>query len=140
VRFFRFSSMPHGAGAIALPKKAADVRQLTPWVIVVAVGLAYPLAVLAGGAPRFPSRDECVHPATRDGDIDAVFGYFDSQREAERLRERALEVGFQGTEIELNACGRVRVALGGIPTLEVGRDLAEEARPVGFQVTLEQAG
>jgi hypothetical protein len=81
-----------------------------------------------------------VHPATRDGDVDAVFGYFDSQREAERLRERALEVGFQGTEIELNACGRVRVALGGIPTLEVGRDLAEEARPVGFQVTLEQAG
>jgi len=108
-------------------------------VILLAVALAYPLSVLAGGAPRFPSRDECVRPATEDGDIDAVFGYFDSEREAVLLRDRALGAGFQGTEIQ-GGCGRVRVAVGGIPTLDVGHNLVAEARSVGFEVTLEQAG
>ena len=116
------------------------MRRLVPWAIIVAVALAYPLAVVAGGAPRFPSRDECVRPATEDGDIDAVFGYLDSERDAVVVRDRALASGFIGTELQWNGCGRVRVAVGGIPTLEVGSDLAEEARSVGFEVTLEQAG
>jgi len=116
------------------------VRRLATWAVVFVLALAYPLAVIAGGAPRFPSRDECVRPATEDGDIDAVFGYFDSEREAIVLRDRALGVGFLGTEIQWNGCGRVRVAVGGVPTLDVGHQLAEEARAVGLEVTLEQAG
>jgi hypothetical protein len=95
---------------------------------------------LARGAPRFPSRDECIRPATKDGDLDAVFGYFDSERDAVAMRDRALGAGFQGTEIEGTGCGRVRVSVGGVPTLDVGRELVEEARSVGFKVTLEQAG
>lgn len=116
------------------------MRRIAPWVIVVAVGIAYPLVAVAGGTPLFPSRGDCVRPATEDGDIDAVFGYFDSEREAVALRDRALEVGFLGTEIQWNGCGRVRVAVGGVPTLDVGRQLAEEAHAVGLDVTLEQAG
>ena len=116
------------------------MRRIAPWVIVVAVGIAYPLVEVAGGTPLFPSRGDCVRPATEDGDIDAVFGYFDSEREAVALRDRALEVGFLGTEIQWNGCGRVRVAVGGVPTLDVGRQLAEEAHAVGLDVTLEQAG
>jgi hypothetical protein len=38
-----------------------------------------------------------------------------------------------------NACGRIRVAVGGIPTLAVGQEFVQEARRVGFEVTLEQA-
>jgi hypothetical protein len=106
---------------------------------VLALALVYPLAVLASGAPRFPSRAECVRPATEDGDIEAVFGYFDSVQEAAIVRDRALAVGFQGTEVRENACGLVEVAVGGIPTLEVGREFAEQARSVGFEVTLAQA-
>ena len=116
------------------------MRRRERWVVVLALGLAYPLVVLAGSSPRFPSRDECVRPATADGDIVAVFGYFDSEREAVATRDRAVGVGFVGTEVEANGCGRVRVAVGGIPTLAVGRELVEEARNVGFDVTLEQAG
>ena len=116
------------------------MRRLVPWAIVLALALAYPLAEVAGGTPRFPSRDECVRPAVEDGDIDAVFGYFDSERDARAVRDRALAAGFMGTEIQWNGCGRLRVAVGGIPTLKVGRDLAEEAGSVGFEVTLEQAG
>lgn len=116
------------------------MRRFLPWAIILAVGLAYPLAVVAGGAPHFPSRADCVRPAIEDGDIDAVFGYFDSEREAVAVRDRALASGFIGTELHWNGCGRVRVAVGGIPNLGVGGDLAEEARSVGLEVTLEQAG
>lgn len=126
--------------AIAGNTEGIDVRRLVPLTIVLAVGIAYPLLVLAGGAPRFPSRDECVRPATEDGDIDAVFGYFDSERDAVVVRDRALGAGFRGTEVRLDGCGRARVAVGGVPTLDVGRELVEEARSVGFDVTLEQAG
>jgi hypothetical protein len=115
------------------------VRRLAPWAVVLALVSVYPLAVLATGAPRFPSRDECVRPATEDGDIEAVFGYFESMQEASVVRDKALAVGFQGTEAQWNGCGLVEVAVGGIPTLEVGRDFAEQARSVGFEVTLVQA-
>jgi len=115
------------------------VRRLAPWAVVLALALVYPISVLASGAPRFPSRAECVKPALEDGDIEAVFGYFDSVQEASIVRDKALAVGFEGTELQWNGCGRVRVAVGGIPTLEVGRAFAEQALSVGFEVTLVQA-
>ena len=115
--------------------------RLVPWMIVVVSALAYPFVVLAlAGAPAFPSRDSCVRPAMEDGEIDAVFGRFDSERAATSVRARALAAGFQGTEAAGDGCGRVRVFLSGIPTMEVGREFAEEARSVGFEITLEQAG
>jgi hypothetical protein len=116
------------------------MKRLAPWLLIATVALAYPIGVLAQGAPPFPSRDECAHPATGDGEIEAVFGRFDSEREARELQENALAVGFAGTEVERDACGRARVFLPGIPTLAVGEDFAEQARSAGFEVTLEQAG
>jgi len=116
------------------------LRRVPLWLAVVALALAYPAFVLATGAPEFPSRDDCVVPATTDGDIDAVFGYFDYERDATKTRDRALATGFIGTELAWNGCGRVRVAVGGIPTLAVGAEFVEQARGVGFEVTLEQAG
>ena len=107
------------------------MTRLAPWLIVAAVLIAYPVATLAAGGADFPTREECVQPATEDGDIDAVFGYFDSEADAAEMRDRALEVGFQGTEFEMNACGRVRVAVGGIPTLAVGREFVEQAKAAG---------
>jgi hypothetical protein len=116
------------------------VRRIAPWLAAAALVLAYPAYVLATeGGPSFPSRDECVEPATTDGDIIAVFGYFDSEQEAVVARDRALEVGFIGTETAPDGCGRVRVAVGGITTLEVGREFAAQARDVGLDVTLERA-
>lgn len=116
------------------------MREARLWAAVLVLALVYPLATLAGGAPRFPSRDDCVRPATADGDIDAVFGYFVSETEGREMLDRALAVGFQGTELTWNGCGRVRVAVGGIPTLEVGHEFVEQARSAVFEVTLEQAG
>ena len=114
------------------------MRRLAPWLVVAGLALAYPLVTLAGGSPEFPTREDCVHPATSEGEVDAVFGYFENELDAAELRDRALAVGFQGTELAWNGCGRVRVALAGIPTLEVGREFAEQARAAGLPVTLEQ--
>jgi len=116
------------------------VRRAGPWLLIAALALVYPVVTLATGDPHFPARDDCVHPARMDGDIDAVFGYFDTELEAAGVRDRALAVGFVGTEMEWNGCGRVRVAVGGIPTLAVGQAFADQARGVGLEVTLEQAG
>lgn len=115
------------------------MSRLAPWLLVLGLLLVYPLVTMLEGGPTFPTRDDCVRPATSDGNIDAVFGYFDDELEAAAVRDRALGVGFTGTELAWNACGRVRVAVGGIPTLDVGREFVEQARGVGFDITLEQA-
>jgi hypothetical protein len=115
------------------------VKRAAPWLVILGLALVYPVVTLATGAPSFPTRADCVHPAIVDGDIDAVFGYFDDEKSAIRMRDRALAVGFEGTSLAWNACGRIRVAVGGIPTLEVGREFVEQARGVGFEVTIEQA-
>jgi hypothetical protein len=116
------------------------VRSRSLWLVVVVAALVYPLAVLAGGGPSFPSRDDCARPA-RDGvEVQAVFGRFDSEAEAGRLRDRAVEVGFTGTELERDACGQVKVVQNDLPSLSVAQEFADEVRSVGLEVTLEQAG
>lgn len=123
---------------VLVTKRSA--RGLRSWLIVVAVALAYPLAVLAGGGPSFPTPNDCERSAVAGEPIDAVFGRFDTDAEARRMQERVLAVGFQGTEWQRDGCGHVRVFLPGIPTLEVGRTFVREARAAGFDVTLERAG
>jgi hypothetical protein len=115
-------------------------HRLLPLALVALAAIAYPLAVIASGAPRFPSRAECVHVATKDGDIEAVFGRFDSRRDAEAQVKRVVGLGFKGAEIERDACGRLKVAVHGITTLAVGRELAAEADRVGLRVVLEYVG
>jgi hypothetical protein len=109
------------------------------WAIVLVVALAYPLSVLARGTPHFPSREECVHPATEDGDIAAVFGYFDSEHDADVMRDRALSAGFKGPRPRRRlwprpGCGRWD------PVSRRGASTRGEAQSVGLHVTLEQAG
>jgi hypothetical protein len=112
--------------------------RVLPWAIVVVVGLAYPLAVLAGGGPRFPTAAECVHTAQADGDLEVVFARTDTPTAAAALLQRVLTVGFKGSQVEPDGCGRWKVAVHGIPTLEVGDQVMAEARSVGLQPTLEQ--
>jgi hypothetical protein len=115
------------------------VRRLAPWAVAVAVALAYPLAVVAfSGAPDFPSRDDCVAPVTGEGELEVVFGYRDSERDAAELQAQVLALGFTGTELERDGCGRVRVSVEGVPTREIGEEVIREAQGVGLAPTLEQ--
>ena len=100
--------------------------------------LAYPAATLATGAPRFPSRHECVRPAVAGEPVDVVYGYFDSPLEAADLLERVLTVGLTGTETIFDACGRWKVVLEGVPSLEIARGVQEGAASVDLESTLER--
>jgi hypothetical protein len=109
------------------------------WLLIGTVALVYPLVVLAGGAPRFPSRHDCVHPAKSDDNIEAVFGHFSTTAAAEAVRQRAAHSGFKNLQLEADGCGLFKVTLRGIPSLAVGRDFLAEADKVGFHPALEQA-
>lgn len=109
--------------------------------MLVVVALAYPLGVVAGGLPRVPSRADCVRPATHEGEgLEVVFGHLSSLREATDLQARALKVGFQGTQVTHDGCGRYKVAIPGVPSIKVGEEIIAEARSVGLEATLEQSG
>jgi hypothetical protein len=114
-------------------------RRLLPIALVLAAAIAYPVAIVSGGAPHFPDRSDCVHLATKDGEIDAVFGRFDKRSDAAARLRVVLGRGFTGSKIEGDGCGRLKVVVHGIPTLAVGKELAAEARRVGLHVTLEHA-
>jgi hypothetical protein len=113
--------------------------RILPWALLLVATLVYPLTVVAGGGPRFPSQAECLHPAKTDGNVEAVFARFGSSDRAEVLLRRVLHAGFKGTQVEPDGCGLLKVTLHGIPTLQVGRDFIAEAETVGFHPTLEQA-
>jgi hypothetical protein len=115
-------------------------HRLLPWIALLAIAMAYPLVVLAGGGAHFPTRTECIHPVKGGGDIEAVFGRFTTYAAAESLLQRAAHSGFENLRIESDGCGLQKVTLQGIPSVEVGRDFVTEANRVGFRPRLEQGG
>ncbi len=107
--------------------------------IVLVPLLAYPAATLATGAPRFPTRDECVHPAVEGEPVDVVYGRFDSPLEAAALLERVLTVGLdRDGDRSSTACGRWKVVLEDVPSIEIARGVQEGAASVDLEPTLER--
>jgi hypothetical protein len=103
--------------------------------------LAYSAALLASGAPAFPSREDCARVATGDApELEVVYGRLDELAPAEDLLARLTAVGFVGTELELDACGRWKVAYDRIESLSQGEALAEQARRAGFEARVELGG
>lgn len=106
--------------------------------VLLAAAVGYPALTLAEeGEPRFPSVSDCVRQPVDGELVQVVFGYRDTFPEAIELRDRALAVGFLGTEAAQDGCGRVRVAVGGVPSIGVGEEILEAARGVGLDPTLE---
>jgi hypothetical protein len=103
--------------------------------------LAYPAVTVAGGAPRFPTRDECARPATHDADdLEVVYGRLDDPVAAAKLLADLTGVGFIGAEVEPDACGRWKVSYDAIASLAEGEALAEQVRAAGFDATVEHEG
>jgi hypothetical protein len=105
--------------------------------IVVVPLLGYPLVTLAGGSPRFPSREECVRPPVEGKPVDVIFGRFDDPELAAETRDRVVAVGFTGTEARPDGCGRWKVVLEDVPSLETSREIQAEAATVDLRPTLE---
>jgi hypothetical protein len=107
-------------------------------VVVLVPLLGYPLVTLAGGAPRFPTRAECARAASAGADdVQVVYGRLDDVVLAEDLLARLTSVGFVGAEIELDDCGRWKVAYGAVDSFEQAGALAEQARANGFDARVE---
>ena len=125
--------MPRVAGA---RRVALAPRHVAVAIVAAAVAI-YPAITLAGGAPRFPDYADCVKQPTAGSKARVVFGYAETYSDANALRDRVLDLGFEGTEVAQDGCGRLRVSLNGVPSLEVASKVATEARQAGLEPTLE---
>jgi len=117
-------------------------RVIVTCAVIVGVPLVgYPLALVAsGGVPTFPSRAaECAPQAIEGQKVDVVFGRFDTLGESIPLRDRALSVGFQGTEAVPDGCGRFVVRIHGIDSITVGKEIQAEAATVDLKPGLERS-
>jgi len=125
------------APAVAPRTTSQVARAPLAAAILVAALAVYPAVTIARGKPRFPSADDCVRAPVEGQKVRVVFGYRDTYPEAIAVRDRALEVGFQGTEAAQDGCGRVRVFLDDVPTRKIGEEIVREANTVDLQPTVE---
>lgn len=109
--------------------------------LVVAVPLlAYPIVVVASGAPGFPgNRGECGRVATTDGqgELELVFGHLASIAAADELRAGLAGAGFENVHVKADGCGLWKVTSDGIDTFAQGRNAADKARRAGFHARME---
>ena len=113
-----------------------DRRVLAAAIVLVPL-VGYVLLALAEGAPRFPTRDECVHAPIEGQPVDVVFGRRSGPVDAAELRDRVVSVGFLGVESLPDGCGRWKVVLQGVPSMDIARGVQEEAASVDLEPTLE---
>jgi hypothetical protein len=92
----------------------------------------------ARGDFRFLEAAECRSEARAGEETLVVFGRTSSFAEARALQARAIEVGFQGTDIGPDACARLRVHVQ-VKSPKIGRELQAEAKTVNLHPTLEPA-
>lgn len=122
-------------------REAVRSAAALPAAIVVVPLLVYPILTLTGGWPRFPTRDECVHVATRDADdLEVVYGRLDDPVAAEKLFGELTRVGFVGNDLEPDTCGHWKVSYDAIATLAEGMALVEGAHRAGFDARVEHEG
>jgi len=127
------SLVPERIGEVA----AHTVRPARAALLAGALALAYPVAALAHGLPRFPDRGDCVRAPVEGQPVAVVFGRFDTLRAADALAQRAEHVGFQGLRIEQDGCGRLVVWLPNAPDVKTGESVVAEARGARFETHLE---
>lgn len=114
-----------------------NARLAAALAVVLVPLLGYPLFTVAGGQPRFPTREECIHRPIADRPVDVVYARFDDPRLASDQLDRVLGVGFAGTKVLPDGCGRWKVVLENVPSLEIGREIQKEAETVDLYPTLE---
>jgi hypothetical protein len=114
--------------------KAARLLGLATLVGLLCV--AVPSLGLSSSAPNSAKRaDACGRQEFVSG-LEAVFGRFKTHQQALAYRTRVTGVGFVNANL-IEGCDGFRVVVRGIDTFDVGVDLQNEARRVGFPVTLE---
>jgi hypothetical protein len=109
--------------------------------IVVVPLVGYPLLTLTGGRPRFPTRAECAQGARPGNEpVEVVYGRFDDPVAANELLSRVVGLGFVGTELAFEPCGRWKVRYDSVASFEQALALAREAREAGLDPRVESGG
>ena len=79
--------------------------------------------------------------ATRDaGDLEVVYGRFDDPVAARALLARVVALGFVGTEVGLDACGRWKVSTRAVRLVRPRTGTCEEARRAGLSPKRRDGG
>ena len=114
------------------------LRVLAAAIVLVPL-LGFPIATMADGAPRFPSRADCARVAhgSMDAALEVVYGRLDDPVAADTLLAELTTVGFIGAEVELDSCGRWKVSYDAIDSFAQGEALVEQARRAGFDPRVE---
>jgi hypothetical protein len=93
---------------------------------------------LPGGPPRFPSASDCVLRPVEGDQVRVVLGYTSSYQDAFALRSRGEVVGLGTARVSQDGCGRLRVFVGGLPSLASGEQLVARARARQIDATIER--
>ena len=138
------AASPLRSSGVRAPRMAWT-RSTYAWLVIAAAALAYPASMVAGysgetmpgGAPRFPSVEDCMSRSDATGRVQVVLGYADVYPEASALRQRAASINLPAAGIEADGCGRLRVSVRDLTPAE-GRAVLEGATSAGLvEATLE---
>ena len=99
------------------------------------VAVSVPSLGLSKPARSTRSNQQCGRTEFVSG-LEAVFGRFKTHEQAIAFRNTVTGRGFVNANI-IQGCNEFRVVVRGIDTFDIGVDLQNEARTVGFSVTLE---
>lgn len=114
-------------------------RVLAAAAVVAVALLAYPLAVLAGGRPRFPGPDECAQAPVPGKKVDVVFGRFGHPGSGQRLLADLQRFGFVDAVLLPDGCGRWEVVVPDRADVPAAEEVAAEARRVDLDPRLERS-
>jgi len=130
--------------------RLGDITQLVPRRLAVLLDRNVPFATAAVCAPALllvfvaSARGEfsvaapsCEVPVTNPADAAFVFGHVPTNSAAHALQQQVQKVGFMGTVIAADPCGRFRVMIPHVST-HVAEQERQEAAHVGIHGTIEQ--
>jgi hypothetical protein len=100
------------------------------------LAVATPSLGLSTSAPRTARADDACGREEFVSGLEAVFGRFRTQQQANTFRNRVVGRGFDNANI-IQGCNEFRVVVRGIDTWDIGVALQSEGRKEGFPVTLE---
>lgn len=120
-------------------RRSLDRAGSNVWIGLALLPATGVLALAAArGDFRFLETAECRSAPLAGEETLVVFGRTFSFAEAQELQTRAIEVGFQNTNITPDACARLRVHVQ-VKNPRIGRELQAEAKTVNLHPTLESA-
>ena len=115
------------------------------WVVVLVGLLSHPAAMLVGyagsglpgGRPSLSATARCTPAPVAGRSVRVVLGYVDSYPKAITLRERARRAGLVEVENSQDDCGRLRVFVDDVPSIDVAQSLLVDARAAGLSPAVE---